>query len=126
MGPSKAVLCISESKCSTAALLEAGTLVACASEERFTRQKNTGGFPSKAIEYVLRQGGVKAADWDAVVFSNESPPTHFFYSDEHATASSSLLKKVAVGAMDMAWVDWRPLKRLVDRGASAWTFPGLR
>jgi len=51
-----------------AALLQDGVLVAAAEEERFTRIKHDYGFPSKSIEFCLRQAGITAADLDHVVF----------------------------------------------------------
>ncbi len=43
---------------SAACLLLDGEIVAAAQEERFSRIKNDPSFPSKAIEYVLKEGGV--------------------------------------------------------------------
>ena len=52
---------------STAALVVDGTVVAAAAEERFTRVKNQDGFPHRALEFVLREGGLGPAELDAVV-----------------------------------------------------------
>ncbi len=41
-----------------AALVVDGEVVAACEEERFTREKHTGRFPRRAIEFCLRQGGV--------------------------------------------------------------------
>jgi carbamoyltransferase len=51
-----------------AALLRDGEIVAAAQEERFTRIKNEPDFPTQAIEFCLRYGGLKAAELDCVVF----------------------------------------------------------
>jgi len=53
---------------STAALMQGGRVVASASEERFSRRKNDERYPKKAIEYVLREGGISAQELDAVAF----------------------------------------------------------
>lgn len=53
---------------SAAALLVDGQVVAAAQEERFTRKKHDAGFPRKAIDYVLEEGGIKLADLDHVAF----------------------------------------------------------
>jgi carbamoyltransferase len=46
-----------------------GELVAAAQEERFTRKKHDFNFPSHAVEYCLKQGGLaSAAGLDYVVF----------------------------------------------------------
>jgi len=51
-----------------AALLQDGILVAAAEEERFTRKKHDYGFPSRAIDFCLRQAGITPHDLDYVVF----------------------------------------------------------
>jgi carbamoyltransferase len=53
---------------SAAALLRDGEIIAAAQEERFSRRKNDERFPGHAIACCLRQGGLTAADLDAVVF----------------------------------------------------------
>src|SRR3972149_4725275 len=53
---------------SAAALLKDGELVAAAMEERFTRKKHDNGFPSKAVEFCLRQAGITGNDLDYAVF----------------------------------------------------------
>jgi carbamoyltransferase len=51
-----------------AALLSDGALVAAAEEERFSRKKHDYRFPELAIDFCLRQGGIKDQDIDYVVF----------------------------------------------------------
>ena len=46
-----------------------GELIAAAAEERFSRIKNDGGFPRRALEFVMRQAGVTAADVDQVAYA---------------------------------------------------------
>src|SRR5215204_1487804 len=53
---------------SAAALVEDGHIVAAAQEERFTRKKHDPSFPTNAIEYCLREGGVALDKLDHVVF----------------------------------------------------------
>ena len=53
---------------SAAVLLQQGELVAAAEEERFSRIKHDHGFPQRAIEFCLQQGGIKPGDLDYVVF----------------------------------------------------------
>ena len=53
---------------SAAALIVDGEIVAAAQEERFTRKKHDAGFPTRAIEYCLKQAGLKAEDIYAVAF----------------------------------------------------------
>lgn len=53
---------------SAAALIVDGRIVAAAQEERFSRIKHDAGFPTEAVNYCLREGGITAADLDHVVF----------------------------------------------------------
>jgi carbamoyltransferase len=51
---------------SAACLVEDGRIVAAAQEERFTRKKHDSGFPSRAIDFCLRNSGVSASQLDLV------------------------------------------------------------
>ena len=53
---------------SAAALIEDGKIIAAAQEERFTRKKHDSGFPSRAVEYCLKQGGIGADEVEYVTF----------------------------------------------------------
>jgi len=53
---------------SAACLLRDGRVVAAAQEERFTRRKHDAGFPLLAARACLAEGGLVAADLDAVAF----------------------------------------------------------
>jgi len=53
---------------SAAALVDNGRIVAAAQEERFTRKKHDASFPTRAIEYCLREGGMNIDQLDHVVF----------------------------------------------------------
>jgi carbamoyltransferase len=53
---------------SAACLVEDGRIVAAAQEERFTRKKHDASFPSHAVEYCLREGGITARGIDLVGF----------------------------------------------------------
>lgn len=53
---------------SAAALVKDGVLVAASAEERFSRKKHDSGFPTLAIEFALRTGGISIHDVDYVVF----------------------------------------------------------
>jgi carbamoyltransferase len=51
-----------------AALLVDGKIIAAAQEERFTRKKGDADFPLRAIEFCLKQAGLKVGQLDAVAF----------------------------------------------------------
>jgi carbamoyltransferase len=53
---------------SAACLLRDGQILAAAQEERFTRRKHDAGFPGRAVQYCLKQGGISLADVRWVVF----------------------------------------------------------
>ncbi|MGH9139515.1 MAG: carbamoyltransferase N-terminal domain-containing protein, partial [Vicinamibacterales bacterium] len=53
---------------SAACLVDEGRIVAAAQEERFTRKKHDAGFPSKAVEYCLREAGIGVQDLNLVGF----------------------------------------------------------
>ncbi len=53
---------------SAACLVCDGTIVAAAQEERFTRKKHDSSFPDHAVQYCLREGGIRVEDLDLVVF----------------------------------------------------------
>jgi len=54
---------------SAVGILVDGRIVAAASEERFTRVKNQGGFPTRALEFCLKKAGVEAKDVDHVAYA---------------------------------------------------------
>jgi carbamoyltransferase len=53
---------------SAACLLRDGEIVAAAQEERFTRKKHDARFPTEAVRYCLREGGVSLRDLRYVAF----------------------------------------------------------
>ncbi len=53
---------------SAAALVVEGEIVAAAQEERFTRKKHDAEFPSHALEYCLKEAGVREEQIDYVGF----------------------------------------------------------
>lgn len=53
---------------SGACLVKDNTIIAAASEERFTRVKNDSSWPSQSIEYVLKQQNVRLEDIDYISY----------------------------------------------------------
>lgn len=53
---------------SAACLLVDGTIIAAAQEERFTRKKHDPSFPTNAIQYCLKEAGLRCAQIDEVVY----------------------------------------------------------
>lgn len=54
---------------SAAALVVDGRIVAAAEEERFNRIRHARGYPARAIEYCLREGGIALTDIDTIAIS---------------------------------------------------------
>src|SRR5712691_1777352 len=65
------VLGINETHCATAALLREGSIVGCASEERFSRLKNDAGYPRAAVDALLADLGIERSAIDLVVLAGE-------------------------------------------------------
>ena len=53
---------------SASCLLRDGLIVGAAQEERFSRKKHDPRFPTRAIKYCLKEGGISVQDLDYVVF----------------------------------------------------------
>jgi len=53
---------------SAACLVRDGEIIAAAQEERFTRKKHDHRFPSDAVAYCLKEGGLKSDQLDYVAF----------------------------------------------------------
>ena len=53
---------------SAACLVRDGEIMAAAQEERFTRKKHDQSFPSRAVEYCLKEGDISVKDLDYVGF----------------------------------------------------------
>jgi len=53
---------------SAACLIRDGDVIAAASEERFTREKGDPAFPTRAVEYCLREAGIRVEDLQYVGF----------------------------------------------------------
>lgn len=53
---------------SAAALIKDGEILSAAEEERFTRKKHDGGFPSKAIDFCLKEAGIQLQEISYIVF----------------------------------------------------------
>src|SRR5438270_2146219 len=56
----------------SAAIIVDGKLVAAAEEERFRRIKHWAGFPSLAIQYCLREAGLRLSEVDHLAVNQDS------------------------------------------------------
>ena len=67
-----------------AVLLVDGHVRAAMNEERFTRRKHDHHFPSNAVAYCLREGGLTAADLDYVGGKGRNIDAEYFVSNNFA------------------------------------------
>lgn len=56
---------------SSAAIFKDGQMIAATEEERFRRVKHWAGFPSQAVEFCLREAGIKLADVDHIAIGRD-------------------------------------------------------
>jgi carbamoyltransferase len=62
------ILAIHDGHTGTACLFEDGKILGMASEERFTKVKNQGGFPKNTIKWLLESSDTKPDELDHIVF----------------------------------------------------------
>jgi carbamoyltransferase len=87
------VLSISWQDCSTAALMVDGEIVACVSEERFSRKKNDDAYPRQAVESVLRQSGLSPQELDCVALAGEQFDPKYILCHRHAYSVMDRLRE---------------------------------
>lgn len=80
---------------SAAVLLREGQLVAASMEERLSRKKHDNGFPARAIDFCLAQGGIKGPDLDYVVFY------------EKPMVKVGRILQTALSTFPRSWTFWR-------------------
>ncbi|HLI94077.1 MAG TPA: carbamoyltransferase N-terminal domain-containing protein, partial [Puia sp.] len=56
---------------SSAAIFKDGKMIAATEEERFRRVKHWAGFPSMAIEFCLREAGIRLSDVDHIAIGRD-------------------------------------------------------
>lgn len=93
---------------SAACLVVDGEIVAAAQEERFTRKKHDPRFPKHAVEYCLRQAGLRPRDLTHVGFY-EKPFTKFdrlleTYVDYAPRGWSSFISAMPVWMKEKLWL----------------------
>ena len=96
---------------SAAVLIEDGSIIAAAQEERFTRIKHDEQFPINAVKYCLAEAQISAEDLDAVAFY-EKPITKFSriletYISVAPRGLESFMMAIPVWLRDKLWI---PLK----------------
>jgi carbamoyltransferase len=77
---------ISQGHDSAAALLIDGEVIAASEEERFSRKKHTGDFPSGAIRYCLEEANLGLADLDVIAHAFDYEPVKNLWLGKPETA----------------------------------------
>ena len=67
---------------SSAALIKDGRLISAAEEERFNRIKHWSGFPTDAVKYCLKAGGITAKELD-YIYINRNPRANLLKKIEY-------------------------------------------
>ncbi len=99
---------------SAAALLRAGEIVAAVQEERFSRKKGDAQFPTAAIRYCLKAGGITLDEVEAVVFYDK--PWLKFERILQTAAESAPFGLVSFLASMPVWMDGKfNLRRTLAR-----------
>ena len=81
------ILGIHDGHNASAALLVNGRLVAAIAEERLTRKKHEYGFPSQAIQAVLKIAEINIADVDHIAMSTKTLPPAYYLTLRNANFS---------------------------------------
>ncbi len=90
-----------------------GVPVAMAEEERFSRKKHDSEFPMLAIDFVLKSGGIVAADLDYVVFY-EKPFVKFERIMKTALASWPWAPRVFTESIKHLFLDKLWIRQLIS------------
>ena len=104
---------------SGACLVQDGTIVAAAQEERFSRKKHDSGIPYHAIAYCLQEGKVGKGEIDVVVFYDK-PLTKFTrllttYAEVAPRGLQSFLQAIPVWLKEKGWVSYF-IERFLEQG----------
>lgn len=88
---------------SAAAIIKDGVIIAAAQEERFTRIKQDSNYPVNAVNYCLKEAGIKPEQLDGVVYY-EKPFVKFERILETAMAYVPVSMKSFINAMPV-WLN---------------------
>jgi carbamoyltransferase len=105
---------------SAACILESGSIVAAAQEERFTRIKHDQSFPVNAVRYCLAEAGMAGGQLDAVAFYDKPLlKFHRILETSFAVAPrgrTPFLKALPVWVNEKLWIEPRIRDSLVSCG----------
>jgi len=107
------ILGLSLGQLTTASLMIDGEIVACVSEERFTRNKNDMAYPKNAIEYCLKAAGIKGSDLDHVAIASLQIPVDYqvikkfsdFSIQDYIKAQYKIWKPLLYDKKQASWLE---------------------
>ena len=111
---------------SAAALLVDGEIRAAAQEERFTRKKHDHDFPKNAVDYCLKEAGIRPDELDYVVFYDK-PLLKF----DRLLETYLAFAPAGLGSFMSAMPLWLKIcrgrfdARLAASSRNAWPLPGI-
>ncbi len=105
---------------SAACLVRDGEIIAAAQEERFSRKKHDHRFPSNAVSYCLREGGIERSQLDYVAYYDK--PIQTFerlletYLDFAPSGIRSFLQAMPLWLREKLWMRDHIAKECGDSG----------
>lgn len=117
------IIGISEGHNCTAAIMIDGKIIACASEERFSRLKNDIGYPRRAIDYCLQYAKIESRDLDRVALSGTDTQLWWngirnealFSVDDHIYEQHEYYKKLLIESKPIEELMPSYMKALIKR-----------
>ena len=105
---------------SAACILKNGEVIAAAQEERFTRKKHDQTFPVNAINFCLKEAGIKINDLEKITYY-ENPNVKFqriilTFISEWPKGFISFLRAMRLWIFDKLWIKLAIKKKLNFRG----------
>ncbi|MGR3319934.1 MAG: carbamoyltransferase family protein [Candidatus Anammoxibacter sp.] len=95
---------------SAACLVKDGKIIAAAQEERFTRKKHDFNFPSNAVDFCLKEAGIKVDDLDYVGFYDKP-----FIKFERLLYTSLAYAPIGISAFIKAMPVWLKQKLFIRK-----------
>lgn len=129
------ILGITEDHNATAAIVKDGRVVACSSEERFSRIKNDSEYPYKAIDSCLEVANIQASQIDYVVFagtffdalSMKTKRATYFTVQDYVREMHEHWKKILIERTSSNfWEDTLKNQRFFDCGSNYYNYDFMK
>ena len=122
------ILGLSLGQLTTACLMIDGEVIACVSEERFTRNKNDMAYPKHAIDHCLTKGGVTGNGLDVVAIASQHIPADYqvikkfsdFSIQDYIKAQHEVWKPTIYEGKSVSWLEVFKDKINFDQYPGGW------